>query len=175
MRSRAAVKEDSFGASVSVLDDWVAIGIPGERVKGSKLRGAIQPVRIERTGSGLRIHPAKRIGPRDPRLPEGATNPDGMGRQVRVVQLCTGEVGAVVDAGPAAVPFSTDANCPGMMLGSDGTYSFTVLRSRTGAKSVDQPAVLIGGRVVSGWPSAPRDWDPGPAPWATQVLAEPAA
>ena len=167
--------EDSFGASVSVLDEWVAIGIPGERVRGSTLRGAIQPVRIERTGTGLRIHPVKRLGPQDARLPAGAANPEGIGQQVRVAQLCPGQVGAVVDAGPATVPFTLDPRCPGVVLGTEGPTAFTLLRRRTGGTVTDQPAVVSGGMVVAGWPPATRELNTGPQPWETMELARPAA
>lgn len=127
---------DQFGTDVSVVDDTVAVSVPGETVRGARLKGAVEWFRVERTGHGLRIHPGRLISTLDSGQQPEIDPIEGRGAQVMVGPLCPGGYAVVINAGPVAIPLDASSDCrPQLPSG----IAFTLLRGQSG---VDRPAVL---------------------------------
>lgn len=166
--------DDNFGLAVSVLDDWVAIAVPEERVRGTNLRGALQPIRVERTGHGLRLHPGRLISRADAPL-AAASGPTGAPQEVLITRCNTG-YGAILGPGLAPVPLASAAGCTSETLGTGAQSG--IVRTGTGAEVRDQPAVVEAGGVIVGWAAQRSTYDAGSSDaWdvAAARLAPPAA
>jgi hypothetical protein len=163
---------DRFGEDISVVDDVVVVSVPGETVHGTKLKGAVQSLRVERTGHGLRIHPGRLITALDSGQ-KTVLDATRRGTEVMVGVLCPNTYGVVINAGPVAVPLEKGSNCSPQL--PSGT-AFTLLRD---GKGVDRPAVLQESTFTIGTPPDASQLETGSDShtWlATEaVFAEPAA
>lgn len=174
-------RASAFGRSVSVLGDRVAIG-SDDRVGFHDDAGAVQVVRVERTGHGLRIHPGRRLTQASPGVPGRPGNEHDFGTDVLVTKLCAGTYGALVaatDRGPFAVPFSHAPTCPGRRLDThhgSGNPAFTIVRTRPSGTVGEAFAVMDENTLSVFAGTTQTDTDLGGTPAeGLRTLAPPAA
>lgn len=174
---------DAFGTDVSVLNDWVAVSAPGQRVRGTKLRGAVQGFRVERTGHGLRIHPGRVVTARNGGWATGLSDAP-RARQV-LVTWSMGDYGVVINAGPVQTwltrGFQSDVGTAPLVSGT----TFTLVRSPKSTQpgddatlEYDLPAVVNGSTITVGQPGSVVERDAGSdSTWdaSAAVFAAPAA
>jgi hypothetical protein len=184
----AQEKFDSFGLAVSILDDRVAIGVPGEQLGVNESAGAIQLLRVERTGHGLRIHPGRLLTQASPGVPGDIGENHIFGEGVLVARLCARGYGVIAaDYGSdrlLTVPFSA-ASCSGGWLTpaqrSDpvkpGPPPVSILRRFVAGAAVDEPVIVTNEYTLQiGWPGSMTETDlKGKVPAPVRSLARPAA
>jgi hypothetical protein len=179
---------DAFGQAVSVLDDRVAIGVPSEQLGVHETAGAIQLLRVERTGHGLSIHPGRLLTQASPGVPGDIGDIHVFGGEVLVTRLCALGYG-VISADHASerllsVPFVAGA-CSSGWLSADHTADpanpgpppVSVLRRSVDGVAVDEPVIAVDDYTLEiGWPGSITRTDlKGKARAAVRLVALPAA
>ena len=179
---------DAFGQAVSVLDDRVAIGVPSEQLGIHETAGAIQLLRVERTGHGLRIRPGRLLTQASPDVPGDVGGIHILGEDVLVTRLCAQGYG-VISADYAierllSVPFVA-GKCSGGWLSADHTADpakpgpppVSVLRRFVNGVAVDEPVIVVDDYTLQiGAPGSHTEIDlKGKIPAPVRLLARPAA
>jgi hypothetical protein len=184
----AQEKFDSFGLAVSILDDRVAIGVPGEQLGVNESAGAIQLLRVERTGHGLRIHPGRLLTQASPGVPGDIGENHLLGERVLVTRLCAQGYGVMTaDHGSdrvLAAPFSA-GRCSGAWLTTEQRPdpevpippAASILRRFVAGAAVDEPVIVTNEYTLQiGWPGSMTETDlKGKVPAPVRSLARPAA
>ncbi len=162
----AQEKFDAFGQAVSVLDDRVAIGVPSEQLGAHETAGAIQLLRVERTGHGLRIHPGRLLTQASAGVPGDVGDIHILGAEVLVTRLCAHGYGVISDDYASgrllSVPFIT-GRCAGGWLSADhsvdpakpGPPPVSILRRFVDGVAVDEPVIVVADYTLAlGWPGS---------------------
>ena len=181
---------DAFGHAVSVLDDRVAIGVPSEQLGVHETAGAIQLVRVERTGHGLRIHPGRLLTQASPGVPGDVGAIHALGEEVLVTKLCADGYGVISADLKAArllsVPFAAGTCAGGWLDGGPqsgldpamaSTSPVSVLRRVDDGSAADEPLIADGEQALTiGWPGSQTRTDlSGRTTARVRILAPPAA
>ncbi|HEY3337952.1 MAG TPA: VCBS repeat-containing protein [Propionicimonas sp.] len=184
----AQEKFDAFGQAVSVLDDRVAIGVPGEQLGANESAGAIELLRVERTGHGLRIHPGALLTQASPGVPGDVGENHLLGENVFVTRLCAQGYGVITaDHGSdrlLTIPFSA-GRCSAAWLTPErqagpvklGPPPASILRRLVAGTAVDEPVVVADDFTLQiGWPGSMTETGlRGRIPGPVRLLAPPAA
>ncbi len=181
---------DGFGTDVSILGDRVAIAVL-EGVGRHESAGAVQALRVERTGHGLRIHPGRLITQASAGIPGTVGKDRNFGLDLIVTTVCPGIRGVLTRerrTSPLTVPFAATERCPGLWLDHPTVrYSpsqpdvqewadFTVLRDRPAGSATEAWVVWVPGQaLVTGRPGAWTPVDAGIPADQHVTFARPAA
>lgn len=134
---------DAFGSAVAVLGDRVAIG-SAEGVRGQEAAGAVQVLRVERGGQGIRVRPGPLLTQATPGVPGRARANHLFGLDLALTRPCRGAWGVIASVGsgrsPVLVPFDGAERCPTAQLLDEGSTGatggpFTLLRRRPAGTS----------------------------------------
>jgi hypothetical protein len=179
---------DAFGQAVSILDDRVAIGVPGEQLGVNESAGAIQLLRVERTGHGLRIRAGSLLTQASPGVPGDIGENHILGENVLVTRLCAQGYGVIAaDYGSdrlLTVPFSA-GRCSGAWLTPErpaepvkpGPPPASILRRFVAGAAVDEAVIVANDYTLQiGWPRSLIETDlKGKVRGPVRLLARPAA
>ncbi len=179
---------DAFGQAVSVLDDRLAIGVPSEQLGVHETAGAIQLLRVERTGHGLRIHPGRLLTQASAGVPGDIGDIHVLGNEVLVTRLCAegyGVISADHHSGRLlSVPFIAGTCSSGWLSAVNavdpanaGPPPVSVLRRFVDGAAVDEPVMVVDDDTLEiGWPGSITQTDlRGKVLTPVWRLAEPAA
>ena len=179
---------DAFGQAVSVLDDRVAIGVPSEQLGVHETAGAIQLLRVERTGHGLRIHPGRLLTQASAGVPGDIGDIHVLGDPLLVTKLCEQDYG-VISADYSserllAVPFIA-GKCSSEWLTADnkidpakpGPPPVSILRRFVDGVAEDEPVIAVDDYTLQvGRPGSITQLDlKGKGAGPVRYLARPAA
>jgi hypothetical protein len=173
----------AFGQAVSVLDDRVAIGVPSEQLGVHETAGAIQLLRVERTGHGLRIHPGRLLTQARAGVPGDIGDIHVLGEEVLVTKLCAQGYGAISadyrDERLLSVPFIAGTCSSGWLSAEHkpGPPAVSILRRFVDGVAVDEPVIVVDDYTLQiGRPGSLTQTDlKGKVPAPVRLLAPPAA
>jgi hypothetical protein len=140
-----AEESESFGQSVSIMDGYLAVGVPWEGVGGAVESGQIQPFRVTGTGAAILAKPLKQLTPKNLGLFKTNTR-HYLGSSVQVYRICDGKYGVLSEFGAGdqthghvlRAPFTKSSGCKARILTTTGSGAdfFGVQRpSATGRKA----------------------------------------